>query len=1133
MQTVYEERLAESRVSWLDRPVLSKIVLNWETILFATILILAVGSRFLDLGVRVQSHDENSHVYYSWRLYRGQGFSHDPLMHGPLQFHLIALSYFLFGDNDFTARLPHALASIATVAFLWSYRRYLGRAGALVAAFLMLISPYILYYGRYARNEAFVALFGVITLWAILRYLETGQARFMYWLTAATVLHFTSKETSFIYTAQALIFLAFFFIYRLSQNPWPHPEKRNNFLIALMVALLFLGAAGASFLLQSEGGVPSAAETAAPAIPGQDLTPLPASGVPALAVGLAILSGIALIAAAFFLIRGYTWPRIRAERSFDLLILLGTLVLPHLSAFLIRFAGWDIPTNASEVIALTNTNIIQIAVFLVPLVILSILIGLWWNRREWLINTAIFYGIFAVFYTTVFTNGAGFFTGIVGSLGYWVEQQGVNRGNQPWYYYALVQVPVYEYLPALGSLLAVGIAAFKNRWWGPPAGDPDLINGTPAAADERAPVVPLLAYWSISSLVAFSLAGEKMPWLTVHITLPMILLAGWGFGYLIDTTDWTAFRKRRGWLVLVLLPVFLISFMGAVGSLLGPNPPFQGRALEQLRATSTFITAFITTIASGLGLYYLVRPWPAAQFYRITGLFLFGFLGLLTARTAIQSSYINYDNANELLVYAHSAGGVKQALAQIEEISYRTSDGLAMPVAYDNETSYPYLWYLRNFSDARYYGADPTRSLRDVPAILVGDANYGKIEPVVGEAYYQFDYIRLWWPNQDYFNLNWERISNALFDPQMRAAVFQIWLNRDYSLYGQVTSKDFSLPNWSPSARMRLYIRKDIVGQLWNYGAAPSTEPILADPYEGKEANLVADQIIGGPGSEPGQFQRPRGIAAAADGSLYVADTDNHRIQHFAPDGSVLDVWGSFGDVTTGQVPGGVFNQPWGISVGPDGSVYVADTWNHRIQKFNPEGQLITMWGYFGQAEQPEALWGPRDVHVDSEGRVFVTDTGNKRVVVFDENGQFITQFGSAGLAPGQFDEPVGITMDAEGRVFVADTWNQRVQEFIQAEDGSFQPSNNWEVVAWFGQSLDNKPYLSVDDRGHIFVTDPEGNRVLQFTRSGEIVRYWGDFGTGPDKFALVGAVAVDPRGGVWVSDAGNSRLMHFSIPAP
>jgi DNA-binding beta-propeller fold protein YncE len=168
---------------------------------------------------------------------------------------------------------------------------------------------------------------------------------------------------------------------------------------------------------------------------------------------------------------------------------------------------------------------------------------------------------------------------------------------------------------------------------------------------------------------------------------------------------------------------------------------------------------------------------------------------------------------------------------------------------------------------------------------------------------------------------------------------------------------------------------------------------------------------------------------------------------------------------------------------------------------------------------------------VDSQGRVFVTDTGNKRVVVYDADGNFITQFGSAGFGLGEFDEPVGIAVDSQGQVFVADTWNQRIQVFREGADGNFTAFNTWDVAGWYGQSLDNKPYLAVDNSGHLFATDPEGNRVLEFTTDGKFLQYWGDLGQGTDSFDMTGAVAVDAEGGVWVSDTNNSRLMHFIVP--
>jgi DNA-binding beta-propeller fold protein YncE len=123
------------------------------------------------------------------------------------------------------------------------------------------------------------------------------------------------------------------------------------------------------------------------------------------------------------------------------------------------------------------------------------------------------------------------------------------------------------------------------------------------------------------------------------------------------------------------------------------------------------------------------------------------------------------------------------------------------------------------------------------------------------------------------------------------------------------------------------------------------------------------------------------------------------------------------------------------------------------------------------------------------------------------------------------------MAINSRGNLYVADTWNQRIQSFLPLGDGTYQPYQSWDVSAWYGQSLDNKPYLAVDDQGHVFATDPEGYRVLEFTDTGDIVQFWGDYSQGLDGFGLVGSVAVDPLGGVWVSDAGNHRLMHFILP--
>ena len=157
--------------SWLDRPIFSSLPkLNIEAVLVTIIIILAVLSRFVNLGARVVSHDEVNHVVPAYSLYSGNGYAYDPVTHGPFQFHMMALSFFLLGDSDFSARAPDALVSVLTVVFvLYAFRRYLGRVGTLIAGFLYVISPYMMFYGRYTRNEVYGGLWTVLLIYGALR----------------------------------------------------------------------------------------------------------------------------------------------------------------------------------------------------------------------------------------------------------------------------------------------------------------------------------------------------------------------------------------------------------------------------------------------------------------------------------------------------------------------------------------------------------------------------------------------------------------------------------------------------------------------------------------------------------------------------------------------------------------------------------------------------------------------------------------------------------------------------------------------------------------------------------------------------------------------------------------------------
>lgn len=1094
--------------SKLDRSLAKGIRLDPEFLVFAAFLILAVITRFYDLESRVMSHDETTHVYFSWLLEQGRGYQHDPLSHGPLQFHLVALSYFLFGDSDATARVPSAIFGILAVGMMWLFRKWLGRVGALVAAGLMLFSPYMLYYSRYVRNEALVVPLVLAMVWAVFRYIETKQDRWLYVFVLSLSLHFATKETAFIYTAQLLLFLGGFFAWRLLRERWKRNDLRALFIFGLGASAVGIGVATVSYF--RERGVDAAVETGTTLLTPAGLSPIVALGV--------LLAALGILIGGFALVRAYG-RRLRTDfPSLDIMLISGILILPQIAALPANILGWD-PLNYSD-----QSVALRTAATVAVLVLIGAAVGVLWDWKRAAIAGAIFYVPFFILYTTLFTNGRGVGTGLVGSLGYWLVQHGVARGSQPEYYYGLIQLPFYEFLPVVGVAIA-GFIALRSS----PAAKPETTRERPSF-----PVVLFLAYWSITSFLAYSFAGERMPWLTVHIALPLILLAGWGIGKFLQTVRWELFREYRGWLISLLLFVGILAVSRTFGFLLGPELPFQGRELTQLNTTSGFITALSVAVVAGFAIAYLRKGLELRDLLNlgvVGGLVL---LALISIRTAVRAAYINFDDPTEFLVYAHAATGPKTALEQIEDLSVRTTGTLDIQIAYDNETTYPYWWYLRNYPNALYYGTSPSRDLLNYPVVVAGEANFAKIDPLMRDRFYQFEYMRLWWPMQDYFGLTWERLLNAASNPALRAALWDIWLNRDYEEYGRVVGKDFSLTNWDPAQRMKLYVRKDIAALIWDYGIAPVTfEPeIFVDPYEDRLVTLASDLMLGGSGSAPGQYSGPRGVAVGPNGDVYAADTKNHRIQRYSPTGELIATWGTFADATAGDAPGGTFNEPWGIASAPDGTIYVADTWNHRIQRFTAQGEFIEMFGYFGQAEAPDAFWGPRDVLVDPDGRVFVMDTGNKRVAIFSEAGDPITEFGGFGLDLGYMDEPVGLALDDSGRLFVADTWNQRIQVFEEFSQGFFQATQAWEIDGWFGQSLDNKPYLAVNQDGTVCSSDPEGYRILCFTSEGEFELGWGAFGAGDRDFNLPAGLEFDSEGRLWVADSGNDRIMRFVLEA-
>ena len=1401
---------------------------RWEVLAYAVLLLLAVFTRFYDLGARVMSHDESLHTYYSWRLSEFGEFSHTPLMHGPLLFHMTALSYFLFGDNDFTSRLYPATLGVLIVLFPALFRRWLGRSGALIASVLLLISPQLLYYNRYIRHDTPTIFFAFVMLYAVMRYVDDEQPRRPVWLwvlAVGLVGILASKEVSFIYIAIFGSFLVLTWLLRIVQDvgirqrpaghagwraPWWQRVAGHSVvlvasgllalvlgkllhllllpvwhmssatpLVAVLFALIYLplslsgvvrrawrgqgdaGAAAAVMRWLSHGRsalyllvaglilgavvalwVICVIDVIKPAdvwtqttvrsetdlLYGQNGTKefavasgfngtmfvrlLTWIGLPVLGLAfvlflsavfvfppqlrlpwrdLLLIALIALVVAGLLLMferRSFVtettaqpfaadpnavaaldggrydntpillawvlgtlitlavlgtryltnlWDFFNRQPIFDVLIVVGTLILPWLAAFPLYWAGYnleDYNPNSPD-----GRDTLQATLpAVLPFLMVAASVGASWNWRRWLPAAAIFLGIFAFFFTTIFSNQYGLVTGMIGSLGYWLEQQGVRRGSQPQYYYLLTQLPVYEFLPLLGAMGA-GVLGLSRLWrWranralaaleaAELAETPEMASAETLVAAERRttalaagaedvdasaendppgtwarvtrpfslgeelahraadaewigelPLLALVGWWSIAMTLGLSIAGEKMPWLTTHLTVPLILATGWWLGQVVEGVRWRSLGAA-GWAVLIgAWPLALLALARALRLLTGAYPPFGGREVEGLMATGNWLGAVLVLAGAVAVIVRLGRPLGRQQVGRLAIVAGAAVLAVLTARVAILASYINYDYATEYLVYAHSGPAVKTVMREIDHIAEITNEGHTMRIVFDDDSSWPFTWYLRHYTNYGYLrgeagSVDPS-VLEGARVVVVGTKKVGDVRSILGDRYYEFGYIRLWWPMQEYFNLTYDRVAKIfstdeknIAAPYYRQGLWDIWWNRDYRVYGQAMCIDskqfrcdeeaslgatdeeratlrascaraviaecagddrFAVGKWPVSDRMYVFVDKQIAAQVWDAGIGSSTVNIREPEYPEDRVfqAIMAERMLG----ETAGMVGPRDIVLDEDGLIYVTDTDRSRIVVLSPEGEFVR---SIGDPAL--VPAGeALRQPWGLDIGADGLLYVADTWNNRVAIFTRKGEFLRAWGHEGVPAtdpSPDAMWGPRAIAVGPDGLVYVADTGGKRIRVYTPEGEWVRDIGRGGTGLGQVDEPVGLAFNpVSHELYVAEAWNKRVQVF----DLTGVPLRTFTVNMWFrNRQSYNRPYLAVSPDGTlIYVTDMDDkHRIVAYNLAGQPVLSFNqpdDAATGVSGVRSPAGLAFDAAGRLYVVDAQQARIYVF-----
>lgn len=654
----------------------------WGVILLGAIL------RFWGLGDRPLHHDESLHGYFALQLLHNNieqwsscfksssaCYRYDPLLHGPFQFHAIAVVYIIaqllgvadHGVNTTTVRIAAALLGTVIVALPYFLRNYLGNIGAWLACFLLAVSPSMVYFSRFAREDVYMACFTLLLVVAVAQYLQTRRMFWFIMAAAAFALSYATKEATFLTIGVFGSFFGAVIAWELGTR-WSFPfhfyskrlaandkkehqtgrwfgEKfmpRTTAPVTLMLYFIVLGA----FVKWLFGWI-------------KDLS-----------IYITANAVNTKIADAF----------VKQLKDNTQLVVpwLGILLAVIVMVVLFREQNEEEPSEGRRGLARWIDPKKQ------PL--LDAVVTMSWQHLFF--GFVIGWTIFMVLFTALFTNiPNGIGDGIWQGLYYWIQQQQVARGGQPWYYYIML-IPLYEQIGVVFGLLGIFYSLLH----------PSRFR-------------LFLVYWFVGNFFIYSWAAEKMPWLMIHMTMPLILLAAIG-----------------------LQPIIL-TFLGLV----------KGRR-TMLRTKVSSDSGNLATLAP--------RPRPSIGGRMVLGGSIFGiliavFTLVLTLQNMFQVVYVHAADApHEMMIYVQTTPDVNTVMAKIDQLDQKLYGGKhQLPIAVMNDATWPFAWYLRDYTHACFsFPSTACSASENWPVIIAGGDDLSSVQVQYSQtyAYYQYEMRSQW-----------------------------------------------------------------------------------------------------------------------------------------------------------------------------------------------------------------------------------------------------------------------------------------------------------------------------------------------------------------------------------------------------
>ncbi len=668
----------EARKPRFSRPTREQVM---EWLPFVAVVLLAVILRFWDLGAKPLHHDESLHAYFSLQLLHdlenwigcyapgASCYQYNPLLHGPFQFHLIATVYRISqllgapdnGVNTTTVRIGAATLGSAIVALPYFLRDFLGKIGAWLACLLLAVSPSMVYFSRFAREDIYMAFFTLLLVVATARYIRTRKMRWIIIGAAAFSLSYATAEATFLTIAVFGSFLVGLLIWEIGlrtrlkfddsdetqegNHPWYMPRTSAPFL--LLIYILVAGIAAKilfGWLTALSIYITNPQHTTASNLFVQNLKNITVDIIPWLG------------------------------------ILLGIYVL----TILWREMNGKMPMEGRHGLAAKLNPRVQRT--------LDTILTMPWTH--WFFAVLVAWAIFLDLFTVEFTNiRGGIGDGIWAGIYYWLQQQEVARGGQPWYYY-LMLIPLYEQIG-----LVFGIVGAMRC----------IVRPTRFRL--------FILYWTFGNLVIYSWAAEKMPWLMIFITMPMMLLAAVGLEPIVAT----AINFVRQWFVRTTAQTEKQPVEGSYGTtpVLPPRPRPRKR-----------VGALVGTGA-------------------ILGLLAAVVLLVPTLHNMYEVSYVEpADGPHEMMIYVQTTTDVNIVMAKVDALDQKLYGGKhLLPIGLTNDATWPYAWYLRDYTNVCFnYPSGCSASAKDMPVVITGGDDIGGYIATYQKSYaYQQYHMRSWW----------------------------------------------------------------------------------------------------------------------------------------------------------------------------------------------------------------------------------------------------------------------------------------------------------------------------------------------------------------------------------------------------